>query len=443
MRNFIFNTGYSMFLAIGFLGVLYFDPPNMQADDKVYQVKNEWFDAQINIGHAAYIQQLTHESHSFFSPPTNASHALSLKLYKDHPFKTQEQFDMPELRRIRQLKDIDPNIPSIHWLSKTDDDLSISRIFAMNATEAIMYVTTTIENIGTKTLEFYPTESVSLDVSSDIGNATPDLYLYLPANAGGSVKQPSGEIEAENGLMYLPDYNVFVASYYQIPERAAWRAARPWFALYNHKTKATLGFEIQVQDTNHITPVDESLIFQSDVISDEGLSSPKEAYFLTQQVLGKVNLPANSSFTYVMQYSLTNIITPIVTVHNGISFVQRFQVFTHPVGFYVAGAMGLPLEGKYGLIYFDKEGNKIRRSHNLYGFNMYNEQRPHMLEADYNIPTMFSTVDGGFGMTEDNQNAAATMHEKVHRIQLVLLDPDTLDPIKVIDESVAPWPSYQ
>lgn len=443
MRYSLYYFGLAFVLAIGFLGIHIHDAKVSNAEETVYTVENAWLKAEINTNDGAYIQQLTRNSFPFISKQPNLDQLLTLKLYKDHPFKTEEQIELPNLRRIRQLKDIDPDIPSIHWLSETDDEISVSRVFAMNATEAILHVTTTIENIGTKTMEFFPTESVSLDVSNDIGKATPDLYLYLPANAGGSVKQPSGEIEADNGLMFMPDYNVFVASYQQIPERAAWRASHPWFALYNHQKRESLGYEIQFNDTKHIQPVDESLIFQSDVITGEDGTTPEDAYFMMQNVLGKVNLPPNESFTYVMQYSLTNTITPIVGIHNGVAFVQRFQVYQHPVGFYVAGAMGLPLEGKYGLVYFDKSGEKIRRSHNLYGFNIDNQQRPHMLESKFNIPSMFSTVDGGFGMTEDNKNAVEIMHDKVNRIQLVLLDPETLEPIKVIDESIAPWPTYQ
>lgn len=412
--------------------------------EKTYTVENQWLKAEINTEQGSYIQQLWINRKPVISTQNNnGTPNPTFHLYKEHPFQSQEELELPALRRVRLLKDIDPNIPSIHWLSETDSALSVHRTFAANATEAIIHVTTTIENIGVKTLEFFPAETVALDISSDIGKATPDLYLYMPANTGGSVKQPSGEITEENGLMYIPDYNVFISSYSQIPAHAAWRANRPWFALYNNQNRETVGFEIQIPDAAFIQPVNESLIFNSFLQKKPNDTNTESAVLLMQHVLGKTVLPPHESFTYITQYSVTNAVTPIVSVHNGIAYIQRLVVLEHPVGFYFAGAMGLPLEGKYGAIYFNENGEKIRRSHNLYGYNMDNPQRPQMLDAKFNIPTMFSTIDGGFGMTEDNQSAVRSVHQQVQRIQLVLLDPDTLEPIKVIDEAAAPWQKYE
>ncbi len=409
-----------------------------------YSIQNEWLQAEIGTEDGSYIQKIYSTLDA--AGDSTKRHPLVRKqvlhLYKDHPYKSDETFELPRPRRIRQLKDIDPEIPSVHWLSETNGPIAVRRVYAMNATESILHVTTTIENTGVKTIACYPTETAVLDVSQDVGKATPDLYLYMPANAGGSVKLPNGRTVDDSDLLFMPDYNVFVATHSSTKEQAAWRTSQPWFALYNYQTNHTLGFEIH-SDPTHLQPVNESLVFQASGGEVEEASFSQESQLEMKHVLGKLTLPPNAAFTYVMKYSMTTCITPIVGVNNGISYVQPFQVFAHSLGFYFAGAMGLPMEGKFGLIYYDEEGKQMRRSHNVYGFNMFNQKHPHMLKSSFDIPAMFSTVDGGFGFTDDNQNAASVMHKTVKKIQLVLLDPETLDPIKIIGEAKPPWQPYE
>ncbi len=378
----------------------------------------------------------------------------SLLLYAEHPLSSSQMLPLPETLSIE--KRIPQNsTPSIIHMKGENESLAIAKEISLKGTEAILWITTTIQNKGKQIVTFFPTEITSINAEFGISNmANMNRLFYSPYTP---ISEENDGIDVTLGLVNNPEFQplsdkeIFFMKYLGRIGEVRLTNKKQWFAIQDEKSARVYGIEYDFYDIKP-KPIANNVILFSNGAGEffhEGQlhynNTDVEKYIRLTYVMGQVDLNPGDSFSYEKKWSVTSNIAPIIDIENGISYSKHIDVLHDEVGFYIFGAVGIPQNGPVGFQFLDEHGEILRKNYSIsLLLNPFHKiKRPANSVIEY--PTVvshqigFPVVDSG----EIDKTVFQVLMEKTQKIQMVLLDKKAEKPIRVIDEYTGAIPEYK
>jgi len=372
---------------------------------------------------------------------------VGLTLFADHPLAGAAVLPLPTEYVVNVSPSPDHISADLYIATTTPTVVSVSRVATLSAKTTLLVVTTTIRNHGASPITFYPAEIIPFvgKISKEATSET-DLLFYSPFAAGGEEKgyQIIGGNADNPQFLSIREQNLFVTRYQHQAGRVKLTNDRGWIA-------AQSGEDIRACAIAYAFParkpeaVKENLIVDCEgatasVPAGQAQSNKKDApkRLRVTYVLGRVTLAPKETFTYTALWSAVTTIGPIFDVRQGIVYSKHLEVNIGKPDFqvfYVFAALGLPREGPVGFQFLDETGNIINTNYNI--SLLLDPQNPRPGRAVVTYPTILTH------MLAFPVELQEKMMKNTKTIRMVLLDENTKQPIRVIDESTGPWKVYE
>jgi hypothetical protein len=435
------------------------DPQSMDSPSSI-SLSNDWIHAAFNVSSEARLETFAAGNHHVLWPHKKLDHPLdripgiSLILYADHPRSGSRTFSLPTSFAVETIR---PNsaTPSFVAVNSTSSaSFAISRQISLLSDEAVLWVTTTVTNTSDAEQTFYPTEITMYNTEFGVSNM-PNLQLlfYSPiASVSEDDKGFDVTLGLVNNLQFqsLTDRRLMVCKYLNRVGEIVFTNHERWIALQDEKNGRVWGREYDFLDKQP-EPVKNNVILYTngagEFIRDGQLhyqNTDVDKYMRLTHVLGRVTLQPGESFTYRAGMTTSVSLGPILDIRDGIVFGKHLEMLYDSISFYVFGAMGIPQEGPVGFQFLNEQDELLRTNYNV-TLVLDTFARPRRPSGAVTTHPTVIAHQLGFPVVDEADSDTPVfpdLLERCKKVRLVLLDKQSKQPVRIIDEAVGPWRQY-
>ncbi|MDP8245959.1 MAG: hypothetical protein P9L94_17890 [Candidatus Hinthialibacter antarcticus] len=455
--------------AVGFLISPAFSEPTTDlaqhdAETKLIVLQNPYLQVFLSYDNQIHLQSITYSNQPFLRVPDGASFPTGsrLKLYKKHPKESREEYALPNKYTAQVVSDGEKSKIDIQGQDGPVFQIQSSYLFKQN--ESTLYIESKITNQSDETIEFYPSEenvySTEFGVS---GMLNPYFRLYAPVSdeissvtdmkfLSGSPGDKQFKLDKDKGIFELKHERRGAEFMFTRDEN--WLAAA---TVRDIVKKTGMVCSVDYKFNKPLENVkDNVIVLLSNFSKDNKISTDKQGVLRgikplsthVTYVHGKVRLAAGESISYKQTWGLGSSILPITTVENGIAYFRRLEAYKVENGFALFSISTNPAKGTAAFQCVGDDGLPFRTDTVV----VLNPLNPGMgtTEVEANLPLVVSS-NYNFGIVlpatapqiaELRGFATQETPSITKSLRFVILDPETDEPIRIIDEVEGPWKDY-
>ncbi len=426
-------------------------------DSKQIVFQNETMQALVSYNEAIHIDSITYSNQPFLRKQNQSltlSYGSALKLYKQHPKHSRDSFTLPN--QYKAMVESNGGKAVVLLESSDASPFFIEKKIHFSQNDTSLYIETIIKNQSEENIEIYPAEEIVFSAEFGIsGLLNPNFRLYSPV---------SDNIESVTDMAFVKGNPI--DSQFKIDQRhnifQLKHERREADFMYTRKGNwlAVASIRDLVKKTGIVCGVDFSLVDSIDNVEDnvivltsglKKIEGARPIYPLSTQVTyvhGKTTLSPCESFSYKQTWGLGSSVLPIREVRDGIAFFRRLEAYKLENGYAMFSISTNPSSGITAFQCLNEDGLPFRTDTVMVmnpqapgaGTTLVESSQPLLVSSNYSFGLVLpvtatqSTEFIGFATQETPAITSA--------VRFVILDPQTKEPIRTIDEVSGPWRDY-
>lgn len=433
------------------------------AEAKQVVLQNPYMQVMLSYQDAIQLQSITYSNQPFLRVPKDGVASdfpagSTLKLYKKHPKDSREVYPLSKDYSAKVELDDDKSL--VHIQSQGDSLFQVQNVYLFKKYESTLYIETKITNQSDESVDFYPSEETVYSTEFGVSGMLNPYFRLYSSVAGGinsvtDMKFLSGnsgdtQFKLDNEKNILELKHERRAAEFMFTREKNWLAA---VTMRDIVKKTGMVCSVDYIFGKPIENVNDNVIV---LISSLKKNDDKDEYTRDINPLsthityvhGNVQLAPGESITYKQTWGTGSCVLPIISVENGIAYFRRLEAYKSENGFTLFSISTNPAKGIAAFQCIGDDGVPFRTDPVV----VMNPLNPGMgtTEVEANLPLLVSSRYN-FGIvlpattpqTAEFKGFATQETPSITKsLRFVILDPETDEPIRIIDEVNGPWKNY-